>query len=249
MAETYVYPYSFGTAKHDGDVELWKASYQENVACRNAIEQTIRENYNGYHLNADAATKVIGEYGYDRVNWVLANTIQEKIYDGRFSEANKKWAKGFYTPDREGSNRASSYTVETHPAVLDGFIKEARAAYEALGLYDGSHCEGDRENADYDGKVLVLNPKFLQDKYKTPDDQLVLAQGGFGCSPTASGRKVFDIFLKDGEDCQNYRSDFVGILKSELLPDWAREKLDAINIKNAGPSQTEGEAVGMTPSL
>jgi hypothetical protein len=246
MAKSYVYPYSFGTAKHDGDVELWRTSYKENVDCKGAIEQTIRENY---HLNADTAKKVIGEFGFDRVNWVLANTVQQKSYDGRFSEDNKKWAKRFYIPDREGSNRASKYIVETPPAVLDGFIQEARAVYESLGLYDGSHCQSDREHADYNGKVLVLDSTLLQDKYKTPGDQLVLAQGGFGCSPTASGRRVYGVFLKDGEDCQHYRSDFLGLLKDEMLPDWASEKLDAVNIKNNGSMQAGGHSEGMTPSL
>ena len=243
MAETYVYPYSISEAKHDGDVELWRTSYKENIACKKAIEQAIRDNYNGNRLNADTASEVIAEYGFNRVNWVLAATIQEKAHDGGFSEADKQWAKGFCIPDRQGSDRASSYTVVTHPAILNSFIKEARDAYDALGLYDASHCQDDKEHVDYEGKVLVLNPTLLKDKYKTPGDQLVLAQGGFGCSPTASGRKVFGIFLKDGEKCQYLRNDFLGVLKDELLLDWAKDKLNAMNAQN------EIHTDGMTPSM
>lgn len=66
---------------------------------------------------------------------------------------------------------------------------------------------------------MVLNPKCLKDEYKTPRDQLVLCENGFGCSPTASGRKVFGRFLSDGEKYQYDRSDFIGELKAELLPD------------------------------
>jgi hypothetical protein len=253
MEGSYVYPYSHGTAKDAGDLKRWRESHQQNVACRNAIQNTINENFNGYHLNADAAKKVIDQFGYDRVNWVLAATIQQKSSDGRFSEDNVKWAKGFYISDiqKPGHNHADDYTVDTHPAVLDGFVKQARKEYQTLGLYDGSHCKGDNEHTDYTDKVLVLNPKLLDDKYKTRQDQLVLASGGFGCSPTAGGRKVYGTFLSDGEECQFYRNDFVGVLKNELLIGLVRQKMDSLNPKTeaSNPSQGENNGGGMTPSL
>lgn len=73
--------------------------------------------------------------------------------------------------------------------------------------------------------MLVLKPTILKDEYKTPDFQLFLAEGGFGCSPTARGRKIYGQFLKDGEETNYERQDFLGVLKDERMPDWAREKL------------------------
>ena len=73
--------------------------------------------------------------------------------------------------------------------------------------------------------MLVLKPTILKDEYKTPDFQLFLAEGGFGCSPTARGRKIYGQFLKDGEETNYERQDFLGVLKDEYMPDWAREKL------------------------
>ena len=229
MDSKYVYPYSFSEAKHNGEIDLWRESHQQNVACRKAIEKTIKDSYDGYHLNQDTAKIVIGLFGYDRVNWILANTVQHKKDDGRFCDDNKKWAKEFYIP--KGTNHSHDDTVEfiveTHPAVLDGFIMQARKEYQSLGLFDFSQCE-DKSDVDLVGKLMVLNPTLLNDEYKSFKFQIIHAQHGFGCSPTASGRKVYGVFVFDGEDCQYNRSDFIGILKPEYLTDEMRIKLAKI---------------------
>ena len=46
--------------------------------------------------------------------------------------------------------------------------------------------------------------------------QLWFATGGFGCSPTARGRRVFATSLYDGEQSSFYRQDFAGIIKPEV---------------------------------
>ena len=65
---------------------------------RQGIERAIAENYDGHRLSGECAKAVLGEYGIDRVNWVLANTIHEKSHDGRFSRGNKEWAARFTIP-------------------------------------------------------------------------------------------------------------------------------------------------------
>ena len=61
--------------------------------------------------------------------FVLAVTVNEKDYDGRFSRSNKEWAKSFNIPaDQDstfGDNRLP-YVINSHPAILDGFIDETR---------------------------------------------------------------------------------------------------------------------------
>jgi len=61
---------------------------------------------------------------------------------------------------------------------------------------------------------------------------LFFATGVFGCSPTASGRKVFGYFLSDGEKAEFCRQDFIGAIADEFVPDWAREKLAAMSEDN-----------------
>lgn len=52
------------------------------------------ETYAANRLNENCAKKIIELYGFDRVNWVLAHTIQRGDNDTRFSNESHSWAKG-----------------------------------------------------------------------------------------------------------------------------------------------------------
>lgn len=55
----------------------------------------------------------------------------------------------------------------------------------------GQHsCMPDSRDKDYMGKILVMNYEALKPEYRSRPYQLWLATGGFGCSPTARGRRV-----------------------------------------------------------
>ncbi|NCB42277.1 MAG: DUF3849 domain-containing protein [Clostridia bacterium] len=233
MESKYVYPFSASFARSNGDLELWRENQKQNIACKKAIEKVITEEFDGYRLGKDASNRVINEFGYDRVNWVLANTLQNLSYDGRFSRDNLEWAKTFYFPeDKSGSiDHHNEFLLNSHPAVLNGFVDQTRRQYSALCLYSAVHCMEDHNGVDFTNKVLVLSPNLLKDEYKKPEYQLVLAECGFGCSPSASGRKVFGKFLFDGERCQYNRHDFIGVLQDELVPEWASEKLKEMQQK------------------
>ena len=110
-------------------------------------------------------------------------------------------------------------------------MTQARAAWNVLGLYSVDHIVPDSRSEDYTGKVLVVSPTWLKDSYLTPEYQLFHAKSGFGCSPTASDRKVYGTFLYDGENTNLDRSDFLGILKDAYLPQWVREKLEPESIQ------------------
>ena len=169
---------------------------------------------------------------------VLVNTVQELSYDGRFHPDNQAWANRHYVP--EDAEHNACFVVRSHPAVVDGFISEYRKLVLELGLFERKHCEPDSGSLDYTGKVLVLSPNTLSEEFWSPQNQLWLAESGFGCSPDSRGRKVFGQFLKDGEKTHYQRSDIVGILKDEYLPEWAKEKLDELAPLN------EDESEGMT---
>ena len=109
---------------------------------------------------------------------------------------------------------------------------------EEIRLFDQSHCQPDSWSAlDYNGKVLALKPEILKEEYRSAEFQLWLGEGGFGCSPTARGRAVYTTCLGDGEKTRWDRADFIGVLKDEFLPDWAREKLEALQTpEQSGPT-------------
>lgn len=212
------------------ELEAWRESYHENRDCAKAIEDAIAANYRDNVLG-DGTGDVIARYGFDRVNWVLANTVQWKHADGRFSDKNREWANGFFIPNDE--NRIN-FLVNSHPGLVDLFINQTRRAWKKIGLFDRSHCS---EDDSYQGKLLVLKPEMLKDEFKSPDYQLFYAKSGFGCDPLSLGRKVFGSFLKDGEKTSFERSSFIGVINDEHIPEWAWEKLEAI--KASSEDETE----------
>ena len=50
---------------------------------------------------------------------------------------------------------AWQYSVRSHPGLVDLFVSEARRQWDALGLYDSSHCDSERGGQiDYTGRIL-----------------------------------------------------------------------------------------------
>ena len=240
MAEHKIlYIWSLEEAVRLGERDQWRESHRENCDCARAIERAIAENYSDNCLH-DCIQPVIERYGFNRLNWVLANTVMQHSQDGRFAEDNKRWARSFHVP-RDDHNW--HFSVESHPGLTNLLIGQARKAWQALGLFDSSHCISERDGQiDYTGKVVVIDPNIFKDQYKTPEDQLFFAEGGFGCQPNARGRKVFGQFLKDGEQTHYQRSDIIGVLKDEYLPEWAQEKLAELTAPDEG--QSEGMTMG-----
>lgn len=230
----YLYPYSAQEAKKRNQLPMWRESYHANVACRKAIEETVRQNFDGMHLKKDCLEPVLAEYGYKRTEWVLATTLQELSWDGRFSRANKQWAARRYIPQDERHN--AEITVRSHPAILDGFVDLYRESYQKLGLFGPEHCVGDRAEQDYIGKVLVLSPDTLKESCWSQENQLWYAHDGFGCSPHAIGRSVRCTCLSDGEMTRWNRDEFVGVLDEKFLPDWAKESLSQFQQEEAAES-------------
>ena len=89
-----VYRETVNYAYEAGEMDAYRASLAANVECRRAIEAAISSNYGDNRLNADAAVKnVLEQFSPERVRYVLANTIQQKDFDGRIPQPLKEWAK------------------------------------------------------------------------------------------------------------------------------------------------------------
>ena len=122
-----IYRNSGSYAREHGEIERWRESKAENVACRDAIDETVAKNYDGSHLKTDKILDaVVSDFGRERVELVLAATIQEKIHDGRFSNANKEWAKN--VPMVAG-DKCYMVSDRTHSVLLDALAKSFRENY------------------------------------------------------------------------------------------------------------------------
>ena len=92
--------------------------------CKEDIERGIATHFDGMHLNTDFIANLYALYGEERMNYVLANTVQMSESDGRFSPDNKAWAKGISINNSDEDRR--KFYVTSHPALLDGFITTYR---------------------------------------------------------------------------------------------------------------------------
>ena len=133
FAELPVYRQNAAYAREHGELEQYRVSRQANIACKEAIEQAVYQNYDGKRLHDGTAAKVMQQFGTERVMYVLANTIQQKEWDGRFKYYNKEWAKTVDippNPDSFGVERNSEFVVDSHAGLTDLFVSQARREAE-----------------------------------------------------------------------------------------------------------------------
>ena len=129
LKNTPLYPHSAAYASEHGEMAQYNLSYQANSACKEAIEQTISAHYAENRLDTEAAVKdVLEKFGTERVQFILANTIQRKNYDGRISQDNKAWAKNIPTLEDSGASRHCAYLVvdQVNPGLTDLFTRQFR---------------------------------------------------------------------------------------------------------------------------
>ena len=139
----------------------------------------------------------------------------------------------------EDGGHRHTFLIGSHPAVLDGFASDYRAELARLHLFGAEHCEPNSSEQDFTGRVLVLSPDTLRESCWQPENQLWLAFSGFGCRPHARGHSVLCTCLGDGETTRWNRSEFVGIIRDECLPDWAAEKLAELRQNQDAPAMGE----------
>ena len=99
-----------------------------NISCKEAIEEAIDGSYKGNSLDAKAAAQeVLDKFGPDRVQTILAATVQDKEWDARFSRENKAWAQTVPMPEgSEDGNRRSHWVVDSHPGLVNLFVDQVR---------------------------------------------------------------------------------------------------------------------------
>ena len=93
MKDIPVYRFPAEHARENGELELYRASNKASAACKEAIEKAISEHYCDNVLHREAIAQVAEQFGHERILYVLAITIRQKDWDGRFSADNKQWAK------------------------------------------------------------------------------------------------------------------------------------------------------------
>jgi hypothetical protein len=97
-----------------------------------------------------------------------------------------------------------------------------------LSPFTPEHCTPNNYGESIENKVVVIRTERLRPEYRTADNQLMLAVGGFGTYANARGRAVYTVNLYSRKESRWNREDILGILKTEYMPDWAKEQLKQI---------------------
>jgi antirestriction protein ArdC len=105
-----------------GELDIYRASRDANVACKEAIEAAISENYVDYRLSTRVAVEtVLEQFSEERVQYVLANTVQHNLHDGRYHAENKDWAGKISVCEE---NSESFIVSQVHPGLVNLFINQ-----------------------------------------------------------------------------------------------------------------------------
>ena len=128
-----------------------KASHKSNAQCAKDIGEAINSHFDGFHYHTGFEKELIKTYGIERINYVVAYNIQQKLHDGRISKENKTWALQNQTNQGE-NNPKPEYTIHTHSGLLDLFansIREQQFTREAEeNLKEGDTNEIERIDMD-----------------------------------------------------------------------------------------------------
>ena len=232
-----IYRESRAQARRLGETKAFKESFQLNVSCARAIERAIQNHADeddpkGFLFDG-CAQSVLDEYGFQRTQFVLANTLISTGGVG-FEADSLRWARMVLIPPDKDNQK---FRVQADRPLLAQFVQQTYAEYQAQGLFGPEHCGAPGQN--FAGKVVVLRPDRLKESCLSPQNLLWLAECGFGCDPNSSGRAVFATCLGDGEKVRWNRLDFMGVLDEQYLPDWAQEKLTELRT----PAQQQEESV------
>ena len=133
-------------------------------------------------------------------------------------------------------------------SAAEEIIKETEKANEQIGenteiMQD--KCAPITWEDSIENKVVVIKGNILRPEFRHASHQLMLCTGGFGSQPNARGRTCHCISLYDGRQTSYYRSDVLGVIEPEKLPEWAQkglEKAKEIHEQEKKPPKERGEA-------
>jgi len=119
-----IYRGTYDMAKEAGELAEYRMSRRVNLLCQEEIDDAVSAGWDGMHVDPDAVKGVLERFGPERVSYVLANTVQQKEDDERFSGDNRSWANtiSMFVP----LEKRMYCTARSHPAKLDDFITVAR---------------------------------------------------------------------------------------------------------------------------
>ena len=154
------------------------------------------------------------------------NGIFERYVDalvgGDYAEIVKIFAERVKNEAEQVMDEKSKISVDMTPITKDG-------------------CQVLKADDSIKNKVVVIRADVFKPEYQISTKQLQLCTGGFGAEPNSRGSACFCTNLYSGKEARYERSDILGIIEKDDLPDWAKERLDEVQ-KNIAHRRKERDA-------
>ncbi len=139
-----LYMQNFEYAKANGEVEAFRASHNENLRCRDFLDKSLADNFDGYHLSGNSISDSVKKFGIDRTMMIVAVTVQNRKGDGRFKSENAEWAKGVEVPQKHNSYE---YSLKAHSVLVDSLASDVRKMQaEKKDIEKSSHNQTVKKN-------------------------------------------------------------------------------------------------------
>ncbi len=165
-------------AKANGELDKWRNSMNETCNCAAEIQKLIGQYHVDYHLNTDKIIEgAVGRYGTEYVTRALAVTVQQREYDGRFSQKNTDWAKSIDIHQNDYHDRIN---VNSHSTLLDAVVGDYREYLLTLeknlaekqdisenAERSAEHLQGGTTMADHETSFEVSSMLKIDDGSKT----------------------------------------------------------------------------------
>ena len=141
------------------------------------------------------------------------NGIFERYVDalvgGDYAEIVKIFAERVKIEAEKVIDEKSKISVDMTPITKDG-------------------CQVLKADDSIKNKVVVIRADVFKPEYQISTKQLQLCTGGFGAEPNSRGSACFCTNIYSGKEARFERSDVLGIIEKDDLPDWAKERLDDV---------------------
>ncbi len=213
--------------------------------CGSDIEKGISTHFDGMHLNTDFIANLYALYGEERMNYVLANTVQMSDGDGRYSPDNKAWAKEININNAEDDRR--TFYVNSHPAILDGFItayrKHVKEFKEQLDKEENK--EQMSENTRDYTKITARGDKVVNIEKDTGDRDIAIIDR------TATSNKDYVVAIGYHTETGDWEQGRYGFESKEKAENWRKNeygsekpKIEYIKINVANDAFIKKSGVG-----
>ena len=142
-----IYRSAYEDAERRDELKEYAKSFRLNVGCACAIEHDIRACAIGNGLQAGCVDMTLERYGFQRVSFVLANSLCKMEHPESIREDVLAWGEQIYVPPDGDNNRY--YAVDAATPLLEAFIGQVRETYQTLGLFGPEHCVNSEKGLDY----------------------------------------------------------------------------------------------------